>query len=87
MQGTTKMHALAGMRPGHRAVIGSIPVDRARAQALRFGIGTGTPVECISVLPGGPVVLKAGRQEIAIGRRLAETISIHYPEGLSRGVA
>jgi ferrous iron transport protein A len=64
------------MRAGDQAVIAGIPDDRARAQAVRFGMGVGAAVHCVTTLPGGPVVLRSGRQEIAVGRGLARRISI-----------
>lgn len=67
---------LLGLRPGDDGVVGYIGDDHARAQAVRFGIGDGALVNCISVLPGGPVILRAGRQEIAIGRGLAARIEV-----------
>lgn len=71
---------LAGMRAGERAEIVDIPDATARAQALRFGMGAGARVRCVSTIPGGPVVLRAGRQEIAIGRGLARRIAIRPQE-------
>lgn len=67
---------LAGMRAGERAVIGEISCPRARAQALRFGVGEGALVRCITTIPGGPVVLGYGRQEIAVGHGLAQKITL-----------
>lgn len=67
---------LAAARPGERVVIETIDCPQARAQALRFGIGEGATVRCQTVLPGGPVVVACGRQEIAIGRRLARRIRV-----------
>jgi len=50
--------------------------DRARGQAIRFGMGEGAMVSCVTKLPAGPVVLRSGRQEIAVGRQLAQRIRI-----------
>lgn len=72
---------LAVLRPGQEATIAEISDDTARAQALRFGMGCGACVRCISVVPGGPVVLRSGRQEIAVGRGLAQRIRIHAENG------
>lgn len=71
---------LLGLTPGEEGVIGHISDDHARAQAVRFGIGDGASVSCISVLPGGPVVVRSGRQEIAIGHGLAARIQVR-PSG------
>lgn len=67
---------LAALRPGERARIVSVECPRARAQALRFGMGEGATVQCQTVLPCGPVVVTFGRQEIAIGRGLARRIRV-----------
>lgn len=67
---------LLGLKRGDEGIVGHISDDRARAQAVRFGIGSGALVNCISTLPGGPVVVRAGRQEIAIGRGLAAHIEV-----------
>ncbi|MDO8880442.1 MAG: ferrous iron transport protein A [Coriobacteriia bacterium] len=67
---------LAVLRAGDEAVIAGIHDDCARAQAVRFGMGVGASVHCVTTLPGGPVVLRSGRQEIAVGRGLARRIRI-----------
>lgn len=70
------MHTLAALRPGQEAMIAAIPDDRARAQAIRFGMGSGALVRCVTALPGGPIILSSGRQEVAVGRGLARLISV-----------
>jgi Fe2+ transport system protein FeoA len=67
---------LAALRPGDDAVIESIACATARAHALRFGMGEGAAVSCVTVVPAGPVVLRSGRQEIAVGRGLARRIRV-----------
>ncbi|MBI5230877.1 MAG: ferrous iron transport protein A [Coriobacteriales bacterium] len=64
------------VRKGDRIEIVSVDDDHARIQALRFGISEGACVECITRIPAGPLVLKSGRQEIAVGRSLAKRISV-----------
>lgn len=73
---TGQQATLAGMRPGDQATVQTIEDSTARAQAVRFGMGAGAVVHCIATLPGGPVVLRSGRQEIAVGRGLARTIRV-----------
>ena len=53
-----------------------IPDVNIRAQAIRLGIGKGAKLTCSEKLPAGPIVLQNRMQEIAIGRRLAETIEV-----------
>lgn len=67
--------------PKGRAVyVGNIRDQRARLQALRFGIAEGTEIECFEVIPHGPVMIATRGQEIAIGRQLARQIEVRLPE-------
>lgn len=61
---------------GQKLKIMNIPDDVVRAQAIRFGIAEGTIVTCEEVVPAGPVVLGMFKQQIAIGRELAKSISV-----------
>lgn len=67
---------LAEIKRGHRVKIKKIPDKLIHAQAMRFGIAEGAEVECIEKIPGGPVIIRKRFQEIAVGRRLAENITI-----------
>ncbi|XEQ94971.1 hypothetical protein SCACP_38710 [Sporomusa carbonis] len=67
---------LAQAKRGQRLLIAAIPNPAVRAQAIRFGISEGAEVECYEKLPAGPIVVGKGKQEIAIGRRLAENIQV-----------
>lgn len=68
---------LVSLRRGERAVIRSLPEDDAlRSQCIRLGLSVGAPLVCIERLPGGTVVVESARQEIALGRSLAERIRI-----------
>jgi Fe2+ transport system protein FeoA len=64
------------VRRGERLEIVSVDDQHARMQALRFGVAEGACVECVTKIPAGPLVLKSGRQEIAVGRALAKRISV-----------
>ena len=61
---------------GQRLYIARIIGDTVRAQAIRFGISEGAEVQCAEKLPAGPIVICKGKQEIAIGRKLAENIQV-----------
>ena len=50
--------------------------ERARDVALRFGMAAGASVCCVAAIPAGPIVLRSGRQEIAVGRTLARRIAV-----------
>ena len=61
---------------GQTMVIKSIPDSLIRAQAIRFGINEGAVVTCRGVIPAGPVIVERQKQEIAIGRGLAKSITV-----------
>lgn len=63
-------------RPGQSFTVAAIEDDFARLQAIRFGIAEGALAVCQSVLPGGPVVVRKGKQELALGRYLARRIRV-----------
>ncbi|MCX7781226.1 MAG: ferrous iron transport protein A [Negativicutes bacterium] len=67
---------LAQVKRGQKVIIVSIPNAEIRAQAIRFGIAEGAQVSCAEKLPAGPVVICKGKQEIALGRGLAEKIEV-----------
>jgi Fe2+ transport system protein FeoA len=64
------------VRKGDRIEIISVDDAHARVQALRFGVAEGACVECVTRVPAGPLVIKSGRQEIAVGRSLAKRINV-----------
>lgn len=68
--------SLDTVRVGEYLEIVSVDDDHARMQAVRFGMSEGACLECITRIPAGPLVLKSGRQEIAIGRTLAKRITV-----------
>ena len=61
---------------GQKMEIVSIPDKKIKDQAIRLGIYEGARVTCFEKLPAGPVVLLNRKQEIAIGRRLAQKIQV-----------
>ncbi|HEX9015417.1 MAG TPA: ferrous iron transport protein A [Chloroflexota bacterium] len=64
------------VRRGDSVRILAIPDPQVRVQAIRFGIGEGADVRCAENLPAGPIVVRRGRQEIALGRTIARSISV-----------
>jgi len=66
---------LKDARSGSNIQIIAVP-DEARAQLIRLGIAEGSRVVCQAKIPFGPVVLRARRQEIAVGRVLAGRIEV-----------
>lgn len=63
-------------KKGQVMKITGIPNEVIRVQAIRFGISEGAVITCREVVPAGPVVVARNKQEIAIGRSLARTISV-----------
>jgi len=68
-------------KPGQVFVIRTIDDPHARLAAIRFGIAEGARAACQTVLPGGPVVVRKGKQEMALGRNLAHRITVELVEG------
>jgi Fe2+ transport system protein FeoA len=61
---------------GDRFAITEIKDDDIRCQLMRLGMDANECLCCDYVLPGGPVIVKRGRQQIAIGRNLAGQIEV-----------
>lgn len=64
------------VKKGQQIRIISIPDEVIRVQAIRFGIAEGSVVTCQEKVPAGPIVLRINKQEIAIGRNLANRIDV-----------
>ena len=73
-------YSLDRARTGEHLEIMEVGDDHARMQAVRFGMAEGACVTCVTRIPAGPVVLKSGRQEIAVGRGLAKRIQVRRRE-------
>jgi Fe2+ transport system protein FeoA len=71
---------LSNVQKGQLFKIINISNPSARHQTIRLGIGEGSTVTCSHKLPYGPIILKLGRQEVAIGRNLADDITIKILE-------
>ena len=72
------------VKRGGSFTVHHIADEQARITALRFGIAEGATASCITRLPAGPVIVRSGRQEIAIGRALARRITVS-PHGNGNG--
>lgn len=73
---------LADARAGQRFIVTGVEDAGARVTALRFGMAEGACIHCTARIPAGPIVLQSGRQEIAVGRQLAKSITVRrMPEG------
>ncbi|MBC8045145.1 MAG: ferrous iron transport protein A [Rhizobacter sp.] len=67
---------LKDVRKGQHLKIQRIEDAGVRTQLVRFGIGEGSTVRCHERIPFGPIVVKRGRQEVAIGREIAKAIHV-----------
>jgi len=67
---------LADAHAGQHFVVTGVGDAGARVTALRFGMAEGACVHCTARIPAGPIVLRSGRQEIAVGRELAKLIDV-----------
>jgi len=63
-------------RSGDELEILEVGDEHARVNALRFGMAEGAHVSCVTRVPAGPIIIKSGRQEIAVGRGLARRIRV-----------
>lgn len=73
---TRDVKTLDKLLKGDRFSIVDVLDDEVRCQLVRFGVEPGQPLYCDYVLPGGPIIVKRGRQQIAIGRSLAERVRV-----------
>jgi ferrous iron transport protein A len=67
---------MSELKSGDKAIIRHIVSELVRAQAIRFGISEGSEVSVDEVLPAGPVILRRGTMQYAIGRNLAQQIQV-----------
>ena len=67
---------LSNAKVGSTFEVVSISDEKLLSDAMRFGIEVGSRLQVIAKLPGGPIVIQKGEQQIAIGKDLAETIKI-----------
>ncbi len=61
---------------GEKLIVKNINDPQMRVKAIRFGIMEGVEITCMEKLPFGPVVIRRGRQELAVGRNLAQRIAV-----------
>ena len=67
---------LDALRGGDEVEVLEVGDENARIHALRFGMEEGSRVQCVTRIPAGPIILKSGRQEVAVGRSLAKRIRV-----------
>lgn len=63
-------------KTGSRLRICKIADTETATIAMRLGISEGEIVELASKIPGGPLVIRRGKVEIALGRALCKDIEV-----------
>jgi Fe2+ transport system protein FeoA len=63
-------------RVGEDCLIMGITDPETAMIAMRLGVSEGERVTVISRIPGGPIVLRQGARELALGRSLCQGIQI-----------
>lgn len=72
--------SLVELKKGQMATVLEVPQGEIRHQLLRFGIAPGCRLCCHARLPLGPVVVRFGGQEIALGREIAKQVKVRGEE-------
>jgi len=67
---------LSDVKQGSTVKIISLPDGVYRSQFIRLGIFEGQMITCLEKLPGGTLVVRKNRQEVAIGGDLAKKILV-----------
>jgi Fe2+ transport system protein FeoA len=73
---TEDIYSLEQARVGDRVIVKHISNDETATQAMRLGISEGETLEVASKVPGGPLVIRRGKLEIALGRDLCRSIEV-----------
>ncbi len=63
-------------KKGQKLLIQKVERDDVRPQAMRLGLYEGALLECSEVIKNGPVILKNAFCEIAVGKRIAQQVTV-----------
>ena len=58
----------------------AVPPGIVGAQLLRLGIAKGSLLTCVLKILGGPVVVRRGNMEVALGRKTAAVVTVDGPD-------
>lgn len=72
--------SLCDLKRGQVATVVEVPEGELRHKLLRFGLAPGMLVRCHAKLPLGPVVVRFGGQELALGREIAKKVKVRREE-------
>jgi len=70
---------------GDCVTVVALPSGEARASLVRLGIEEGARITCILKMPAGPVVVRRGNTDVALGRRIASQIEVAEAGNMSTG--
>jgi len=59
-------------------ILVNLPSGIHKVQLIRMGLSEGDKILCLQRLPGGTMIIRKNRQEIAIGYHLAKEIKIRF---------
>jgi ferrous iron transport protein A len=78
----TSPFTLEHAKIGDRLRVIAITDPETATNALRLGVAEGEILEIASKIPGGPVVIRRGGMEIALGRELCRSIHVEKNNGI-----
>ena len=67
---------LVEARTGDTLRVVGIPPGVVRAQLLRLGISESCELTCVLRVPTGPLVVRQGNLEVALGRKIASSVAV-----------
>lgn len=76
----SKSNPLSESKEGQLLTVTNITNEEITWQALRFGLEEGSQIRIEKNINGGPVIVSKNNLEIAIGRRIAESIETRIAE-------
>jgi len=68
--------SLNQVKKGEYIEISQINDSEVKNHLIRFGIDTGSRIQCFQKIYNGPVVIKFNRQQIALGQEIAKNIMV-----------
>ena len=71
---------LTQLHKGRTATVIGLPHGLLKSQLIRLGVFEGQHIKCVHRLPGGTMVIERNRQEIALGKKLAQQVDVIISE-------
>ncbi len=70
---------------GQEVTVLRMPAGEVHANLVRLGIEEGSELTCVLRMPAGPVVVRRGNFEVAVGKRTASQIEVALEEASAGG--